>query len=414
MFARRAFTFINAMLPGVASPTTLRVSGAHIAASGEPPLAGDTLFDCGGDWLLPGLINAHDHLELNNFLRLKWCEHYTNARDWIADFQPRFKIDPALSGPMAVPFADRLFMGGLKNLLSGVTTVAHHNPLYAPLKRRDFPVRVVQRYGWAHSLLMDGEDKVLASFRRTPANRPWIIHLAEGVDGEAALELTRLDRLGCLRSNTIIVHGVGLTASDRELLLAKGAGLIWCPSSNLFMFGATAQVLELVAHGRVALGSDSRLSGGRDLLEELRVASAATGLAGSALLSLVTAHAARMLRLDRVGVLRPGALADLLVLAAGKTLFESEEGAHDTRSVPGAGASSPSATGTSAGISRSAVRLVMRAGRALYSDPGYAPTFAAGGTNAGRIVVDGCEKLLERTQLERMRRCSIQEPGVSL
>jgi len=412
MFAQCAFTFINATLPGVASPTTLRVSGTHIAAIGEQPRARDALFDCGGDWLLPGLINAHDHLELNNFPRLKWRERYTNARDWIADIQPRFKTDPALSGPMIVPFADRLFMGGLKNLLSGVTTVAHHNPLHAQLKRRDFPVRVVQRYGWAHSLLIDGEAKVLASFRRTPANQPWIIHLAEGVDGEAGLELTRLDRLGCLRANTIIVHGVGLTLSDRALLLAKGSGLIWCPSSNVFLLGATAQVRELAEHGRVALGSDSRLSGDRDLLEELRVARAATGMDASSLLPLVTTHAARMLRLAGVGVLRAGALADLLVLPAAKTLFEGEQAAPTTCSVPGAAASSPLATGTNAGISRSAVRLVMRAGRALYADPCYAPAFGNRDTSAGRIEVDGCEKLLERTQLERLRMCSIQEPGV--
>ena len=145
---------------------------------------------------------------------------------------------------------------------------------------------------------------------------------------------------------------------------------------------------------------------------ELRVARTATGLAGSALLPLVTTHAARMLRLAGVGELRPGTLADLLVLPAGKTLFEPELGAHEARFEPGTASPSPPATGAIAGISRSAVRLVMRAGRALHADPCYAPVFDAGGTSAGRIVVDGREKLLERSQLERLRMCSIQEPGV--
>src|SRR5262249_40078078 len=160
--------------------------------------------------LLPGLINAHDHLELDNFPRLKWRDTYANARGWIADFQPRFKTEPALIAPMSVPLNDRLFIGALKNLLSGVTTVAHHNPLHHALRRSAYPVRVVQHYGWAHSLLIAGEDKVAASFRDTPLNRPWIIHLAEGTDAEAAQELSRLATLGCLQPNTLIVHGVGL------------------------------------------------------------------------------------------------------------------------------------------------------------------------------------------------------------
>ena len=42
--------------------------------------------------------------------------------------------------------------GGLKNLLSGVTTVAHHNAFSGAVFTPDFPVRVVERYGWAHSL----------------------------------------------------------------------------------------------------------------------------------------------------------------------------------------------------------------------------------------------------------------------
>ncbi len=53
---------------------------------------------------------------------------------------------------LAVPKAVRLAWGGLKNLLSGVTTVAHHNPYDAAVFENGFPVRVVKRFGWAHSL----------------------------------------------------------------------------------------------------------------------------------------------------------------------------------------------------------------------------------------------------------------------
>jgi len=37
----------------------------------------------------------------------------------------------------AVPLTDRLFIGGLKNLLGGATTVAHHDPFDREMGARD-------------------------------------------------------------------------------------------------------------------------------------------------------------------------------------------------------------------------------------------------------------------------------------
>ena len=407
MFPSPVLSFTNATLPD-SNATTLRVVGERIAAIGEPPRARDAIIDCNGDWLLPGLINAHDHLELNNFPRLKWRERYDSAREWIADFQPRFTTDPALIATLSVPLDDRLLIGGLKNLLSGVTTVAHHNPLHRALRQSrilrhaqdaSFPVRVAQRYGWAHSLGVDGDAKVVASYRRTPKDWPWIIHLAEGVDDAAARELSRLDALGCLHANTVIVHGVGLSDNDRTLLRERGAGLIWCPSSNLFMLGRTADMRALVVHpstgsGCVALGSDSRLSGERDLLDELRVARDTGQMNDETLLAMVTTNAARLLRLTNVGALRVGALADLLVMS------ERSLTHHASRLTFHA--------------SRQDVRLVLLAGRARLAAPAYAHVFDATRTRAERITVDGCEKLLERSLVARLRQCRIHENGVDL
>ena len=60
----------------------------------------------------------------------------------------------------------RMVWGGLKNLLSGVTTVAHHNPLDDTVFDPSFPVNVVERFGWAHSL--DFSPDLVERFRRTP------------------------------------------------------------------------------------------------------------------------------------------------------------------------------------------------------------------------------------------------------
>ena len=106
------------------------------------------------------------------------------------------------------------------------------------------------------------------------------MHLAEGVDDEARGELPRLEALGCLKPNTVIVHGVAIDENGWRRVARTGAGLVWCPASNAFLFGETALVGALVdgsdeARVTVALGTDSRVTGSRDLLDELREASAA-------------------------------------------------------------------------------------------------------------------------------------------
>ena len=268
--------------------------------------------DLDGAFVFPGLVNAHDHLELNSFTRLKWREQHANVREWIADFQPRFTTDPELAGARADTLASRVWVGGLKNLLSGVTTVCHHNPLHRPLSRR-FPVRVVRRFGFSHSLQIDG-DSVASAYRETPPEWPWIIHAAEGIDEEARNEVTTLGRLGCLGPNTVLVHGVAIDEERAAAVLERGGSLVWCPTSNHFLFGRTAHVAPFNRAGRLAIASDSRLSGEGDLLDELRAAHATRQISPESLYRAVTSGAARVLRQHEAGALQPGARADLTIV----------------------------------------------------------------------------------------------------
>ena len=292
-----------ALNAGAAVLADVHVEGGRIAYA--PTRAASV--NLTGHMLLPGLINAHDHLELNLFPRLG-NGGYRNFQEWATDI-----YRPALSPVRehrAIDKRTRLFWGGLKNLLSGVTTVAHHNPYQADVFGDGFPVRVLRRYGWAHSLALAPDLK--AAFDATPPGAPFIIHLAEGTDGRSQSEIHDLDRRGMLTSQTAIVHGVALGDAGRKLLRERAGALIWCPTSNLFTLGRTLSAGELAACGRTALATDSALSGAGNLLDEIRYAHRA-GIPPSILYEMVTAGAADVLRLEHgEGALSPGAVADIL------------------------------------------------------------------------------------------------------
>jgi cytosine/adenosine deaminase-related metal-dependent hydrolase len=317
--AARPISFVNARFGG-RDARSLRIDRDRIDAVDVPPAAGDLVMDVAGECVLPGLINAHDHLQLNNFLRLRFRERYRNVGEWIRDIDTRRGTDRAITGPATLPREQRLLLGGLKNILSGVTTVAHHDPCYPSLREAAFPCRVLGDYGWSHSLGLDGEKSVRASYLATPARAPWFIHAGEGIDAVAGEEFARLERLGCIGANTRLIHGVAFSAVERSRLAERGGGLIWCPGSNLYLFDTTADCRDLIALGRVALGSDSRLSGERDLLDELRVARGQCGVAGPHLEGLVTTAAAQLLGLADRGTLAQGMLADCIVLPRDRPL----------------------------------------------------------------------------------------------
>ena len=378
-------TFINAQVSR-GNIGSLRVQGSRIAAVGVAPEPEDVVLDLRGDRLLPGLINAHDHLQLNHLPVHEPPQYYQHARDWISEVDRRRRSDPQFAAGVSVARDQRLLLGGIKNLLSGVTTVAHHDPLYPFLAHRDYPVSVLRDYGWSHSLYIDGEEKLAASCRSTPSKWPWIVHAAEGLNAEAAHEFERLDALGCLKSNTLLVHGIALDETQRTRLRRAGAGLIWCPSSNLRLFGRTAEVRELIAHHRVALGTDSRLSGARDVLAELQLASQLSGLDEETLEGLVTHISADLLRLPDRGSLRPGMRADLLMLPAGTELARA---------------------------TRASVRMVMIDGIARYGDADCAPRAAPQGEWAN-VLVDGVPKMLDLRIAKLLALARAAESGLEM
>jgi cytosine/adenosine deaminase-related metal-dependent hydrolase len=247
---------------------------------------GSQTLDLRGHLLLPGLINAHDHLEFNLFPRLG-RRIYANAGEWAADIH-RTNESPVREH-LRVPKETRLFWGGMKNLLSGVTMVAHHNPYDESVFDGPFPVRVLRRFGWAHSLGFSPD--IATRYRNTPPDQPFIVHAGEGTDECARSEVHMLDRRGLLGGRTVLVHGLGFDDAGLNLLAERRASLVWCPSSNLLTYGRT-----LRHQAAAALGTDSAISAAGDMIDELQIAHRQCGAQPEQLYGMVTENAAHILR----------------------------------------------------------------------------------------------------------------------
>ena len=276
-------------------------------------IEGDRIVDAGGRFdiviecreanVRPGLINAHDHLHRNHYGRLG-VGPYASAYCWAHDIQMRFCR--RIAQRRRVPRRAALLAGAWKNLFAGVTTVVHHDAWETDFDR-DFPIKVA-RVASADSLAM--EEGIHA-----PQTGAFCLHVAEGIDPAARGETGVLEDLGLLNERLVAVHGVGIDGGEIDRFERSGAALTWCPSSNDFLFGRTASPKLLERDIDLLLGSDSRLTGAGDLLDEIRLARE-FGLVDDQRLN----DAVGSISASRLGLAAPsleeGSQADLILLEA--------------------------------------------------------------------------------------------------
>lgn len=301
----------------------LTISDGRIAALQAHASASERIlaFDMHGLLAFPGLINAHDHLNGTWWPRVGPNRPYLNVYEWLADLDG----SPVRYDREQNSVEDVYELGMYRNLLSGVTTIADHFfRIDGPEFYTRHPIHVLHLYGrtWTpRELTKWGKDVPTEYGNAVRDGQPYIIHLAEGVDAETATELDVLLRYNALGRNTMIVHGIALRPDDMKRMAQVGASVCWCPESNLYLYGQTANILALLQAGvNITLGTDSSLTGSLNPLDELRVArhvyreQAGEDPSPQWLVELVTTHAAYALMLDQRGKIMPGYEADLLLL----------------------------------------------------------------------------------------------------
>jgi cytosine/adenosine deaminase-related metal-dependent hydrolase len=333
----------------------LVIEHGRVANSDSPP---DLLVTVGAAQFRAGLINGHDHLSLNHFGRLG-SPPYEDAYAW-EDIHELYRA--AIERARALPRRDALLFGALKNIVGGVTTVVHHDP-WDDLFDCRFPIHVAPVH-LLHSVGNEPDPATALAASAAPAAAPVCIHLAEGTNARAAAEVGELARRGLLNERLLAVHVVGVDAGGVAHLHGARAAVVWCPTSNEFLFGRTAPCALFASGIDTLLGTDSLLTGAGTMLDELRAARAHACLDDDRLLAAVGTTAAR-----RLGVappsLTPGAVADVIALRAPVL---------DARPAD--------------------VVLVVAGGRPVLADEALAELFAATGAVCEPIVAGGVRKLV--------------------
>ncbi len=321
--------------------------------------------------LIPGLVNAHTHLELTGFdlgaapeadfrswiARVRAVKETRSADDFVA--WARLGIAECWSGGVTT-VGDTGDSGSVIQALAelGGSGVAYQevfgpHPSQARESLAGLQGRVEEVGRWAGGRVRIGVSPhapytvsgplyaAVAAWARVEA-LPLAVHLAESpAESELLLRgagpfaaawherriplppgprcspVEWVERHGVLGERTLCIHVVQAHAADLARLARSATAVAHCPLSNAAHRHGEAPLGGFLAWGiRVGLGTDSVLSVGTpDLLAEARAARRLADLDADAALTLATLGGARALGLEgEIGSLEPGKWGDCAVV----------------------------------------------------------------------------------------------------
>lgn len=226
------------------------------------------------------LINAHDHLIGNWFPRSGENRPYPNSHIWVEDMKNSFAYQERnnfwrndgsfqLTDPNALLLAQ---LGVYKNIFSGCAYVQDHAPVQSSDYYDSFPISLIKNYRQCHSITLGnwwGGKSAQEEMAETAGKMPFIIHLSEGTDKVTQKEFAELKKLGLLKPNLLLIHGINLTKKDLKEIADTQASICWCPASNFYLIGKTLDIACALELGiNVVLGTDSTQTGSINILDE--------------------------------------------------------------------------------------------------------------------------------------------------
>ena len=230
----------------------------------------------------PPLINSHDHLVGNWFPPAGQNRPYINSHIWVEDmkdaesYRERDKVWLNDGSFDLIEGNARILvnLGIYKNLFSGVGLVQDHAPRQKPEYYENRPIEVLKEYYQCHSITLGnwwGGLKAEEEMAATGGKVPFIIHVGEGLDERTRGEFQQMQKRGLLMRNTMMIHCVSFTKEEIAQTGEAGATICWCPGSNEFLLGQTADIEECLERGvNVVIGTDSTMSGTPNLFDEIR------------------------------------------------------------------------------------------------------------------------------------------------
>lgn len=354
---------------------------AYVGPRAGAPAGADV--ELGDVLLMPGLVNAHCHLELTvmrGFLEdldfRRWILRLTTAKRAVLDRaslldSARFGIEEGLRAGVTT-YADTCDSGVALPAMreAGVRGIMYQEVFgpdpsqcdrsMAELRDkvgvlRDLETALVRLGISPHAPYTVSDDLFRAAARLSrEQSLPMAIHIAEGeleerlvvhADGKfaeglrirgmdvrprASTPIALLAGLEVLDVAPLLIHCVRVNETDIATIAQASCPVAHCPASNAKLGHGIAPLTELLAAGVVVgLGSDSMASNNRmDLLEEARLALLAQRArlgspetpSAQEVLELATIGGARALGLDtEIGTLEVGKAADLAAFASAPT-----------------------------------------------------------------------------------------------